>query len=44
DDAQLVERLGVTVRIVEGDPGNLKITLPEDLLLAETRLREGRAS
>jgi 2-C-methyl-D-erythritol 4-phosphate cytidylyltransferase len=40
DDAQLVERLGLPVRIVEGDPGNLKITFPEDLALAEARLRE----
>ncbi len=35
DDAQLVERLGVAVRVVEGDPGNLKVTDPEDLALAE---------
>lgn len=42
DDAMLVERLGKTVALVEGDPVNLKITTPEDLLLAETLLREGR--
>jgi 2-C-methyl-D-erythritol 4-phosphate cytidylyltransferase len=42
DDAQLVERLGVTVHVVAGDPGNLKITGPEDLVAAEARLaREG---
>jgi 2-C-methyl-D-erythritol 4-phosphate cytidylyltransferase len=35
DDAQLVERLGTRVRVVEGDPGNFKITVPEDLVLAE---------
>lgn len=35
DDAQLVERLGAPVEIVEGDPGNLKITWPEDVALAE---------
>ena len=35
DDAQLVERLGTPVRVVEGDPGNIKITLPDDLALAE---------
>jgi 2-C-methyl-D-erythritol 4-phosphate cytidylyltransferase len=35
DDAQLVERLGAPVEIVEGDAGNLKITWPEDLALAE---------
>jgi len=39
DDAQLVERLGVTVRVVEGDPRNIKITLPEDLATAEAWLR-----
>jgi 2-C-methyl-D-erythritol 4-phosphate cytidylyltransferase len=35
DDAALVERLGGTVRIVAGDPGNLKVTTPEDLALAD---------
>jgi 2-C-methyl-D-erythritol 4-phosphate cytidylyltransferase len=38
DDAQLVEALGVAVRVVAGDPDNLKITLPGDLLLAERLL------
>jgi 2-C-methyl-D-erythritol 4-phosphate cytidylyltransferase len=40
DDAQLVERLGLPVRVVAGDPRNLKITLPEDLAVAEAWLRE----
>ncbi len=31
DDASLVERLGVAVHVVEGDPGNFKITTAEDL-------------
>jgi 2-C-methyl-D-erythritol 4-phosphate cytidylyltransferase len=35
DDAALVERLGGTVRIVAGDPGNLKVTTAEDLALAD---------
>jgi 2-C-methyl-D-erythritol 4-phosphate cytidylyltransferase len=39
DDAALVERLGVTVVVVEGDPANLKITSAEDLALAEAWLR-----
>jgi 2-C-methyl-D-erythritol 4-phosphate cytidylyltransferase len=39
DDAALVERLGVTVEVVEGDPGNLKITTADDLALAEVSLR-----
>lgn len=35
DDAALIERAGGTVGIVEGTRRNLKITLPEDFLLAE---------
>lgn len=33
DDAALVERLAETVTVVEGDPRNIKITLPRDLPL-----------
>jgi len=40
DDAQLVERLGVPVAVVEGDVRNLKITWPEDLELAEAIWRQ----
>jgi 2-C-methyl-D-erythritol 4-phosphate cytidylyltransferase/2-C-methyl-D-erythritol 2,4-cyclodiphosphate synthase len=39
DDAVLVERLGRTVRIVEDSPANLKITVPQDLQVAEALLR-----
>lgn len=35
DDAALVERLGIEVRLVPGSVGNLKVTTAEDLLLAE---------
>jgi 2-C-methyl-D-erythritol 4-phosphate cytidylyltransferase/2-C-methyl-D-erythritol 2,4-cyclodiphosphate synthase len=35
DEASLVERNGVPVRLVEGDPANVKITTPEDLALAD---------
>ncbi len=42
DDAQLVERLGHTVRIVPGSRVNIKITTPEDLPLAEAILRHAR--
>jgi 2-C-methyl-D-erythritol 4-phosphate cytidylyltransferase len=35
DDADLCERLGVTVRIVPGSVSNLKITTSDDLMLAE---------
>ncbi len=38
DDAQLVERLGHQVTLVQGSAENLKITFPEDLLLAEAIL------
>jgi 2-C-methyl-D-erythritol 4-phosphate cytidylyltransferase len=38
DDASLVERLGRRVKIVEGDPGNTKITTLQDLRMAKMRL------
>ncbi len=34
DEADLLERAGVPVAIVPGDPDNIKVTLPEDLRLA----------
>jgi 2-C-methyl-D-erythritol 4-phosphate cytidylyltransferase len=39
DDAQLVERLGTPVTLVEGSPMNLKITTKDDLRLAEQILK-----
>jgi 2-C-methyl-D-erythritol 4-phosphate cytidylyltransferase len=39
DDAQLVERLGHPVMVVEGSPLNIKITTQEDLRLAEQALK-----
>lgn len=36
DEAMLVEQTGRSVRVVEGDPTNIKITTPEDWPLAET--------
>ena len=39
DEAGLVERAGLTVRLVEGDASNIKITTPEDLPLAEAIAR-----
>ena len=44
DEAALVERLGVPVRLVPGLPGNVKITRPDDLPLARALLRAGRRS
>lgn len=38
DDASLVEHHGGRVRVVEGPRDNIKITLPEDLALAEATL------
>ena len=38
DDASLVERLGGRIRVVESTRDNIKITLPEDLAIAEATL------
>ena len=35
DDASLVERMGVPVRMIPGDPENIKVTTPEDLTQGE---------
>jgi 2-C-methyl-D-erythritol 4-phosphate cytidylyltransferase len=35
DDSLLIERLGVPVAVVEGSARNIKITTPEDLMLAK---------
>jgi len=47
DDAGLVERLGERVLVVDGEVRNLKVTVPEDLVLMRTMLGmkapEGRA-
>ena len=40
DDSYLVEKLGHPVAIVEGSSINIKITLPEDLILAEALMRQ----
>ena len=38
DDAMLVERMGISVRMVEGDYCNIKLTTPEDVRVAEALL------
>jgi 2-C-methyl-D-erythritol 4-phosphate cytidylyltransferase len=38
DDAQLIERLGERVVVVEGEPRNIKLTKPGDLILARAIL------
>ena len=40
DDCSAVERLGMSVKIVEGDERNLKVTTPLDLRLAELLLED----
>ena len=43
DDASLVERLGIPVRVVESDYRNIKVTTPADRALAEyLLLRDSR--
>ena len=39
DDSQMVERLGIRVKVVRGNYFNIKITTPEDLAFAEAILR-----
>jgi len=41
DDAMLVERMGIPVKMVMGSYRNIKITTPEDLRLAEAMLKGG---
>jgi 2-C-methyl-D-erythritol 4-phosphate cytidylyltransferase len=42
DDAEIVERIGVPVAVVSGDPNNIKITDRADLIAAERWLRDRR--
>ena len=39
DDASLVERIGVRVKMIPGSYENIKITTPEDLIIAEALLK-----
>jgi 2-C-methyl-D-erythritol 4-phosphate cytidylyltransferase len=41
DDAALVERLGVPVRLVPDSSRNFKVTTPDDMALAELLARHG---
>jgi 2-C-methyl-D-erythritol 4-phosphate cytidylyltransferase len=38
DDASVVEQSGVIITLIEGDYTNLKITFPDDMIIAETLL------
>ncbi len=40
DDASLVERIGAKVRMIAGSSENIKITTPEDLVLAQAFMKE----
>ena len=42
DDCSAVERLGMSVKFVEGDERNLKVTTPVDLKIAEMLLEEDK--
>lgn len=42
DESQLLERAGLPVRLVRSDYSNIKVTTPEDLLIAEA-LMKGKA-
>lgn len=44
DDATVMERMGTKVNLIDGDPGNIKITHPSDLIIAEALLRKLKAS
>jgi 2-C-methyl-D-erythritol 4-phosphate cytidylyltransferase len=39
DDASLVERMGIPVRMIPGDADNIKVTAPEDLVRGERMIR-----
>jgi len=43
DDAALVERLGLPVRLVDGSPRNIKVTTPDDFHVAEALLQRAGA-
>ena len=40
DDATFIEHLGKKVKVIEGSPYNIKITTPEDLIIAQGLLAQ----
>lgn len=42
DCASVVEDAGYSVHLIEGDYGNIKITTPEDLIVADALIRAGK--
>jgi 2-C-methyl-D-erythritol 4-phosphate cytidylyltransferase len=41
DDAALVERIGGKIKVILGDPFNIKVTTPEDIEIVEYLLKKG---
>lgn len=41
DDASVLEALGETINLVEGNRENIKITTPQDLIVAEALMKKG---
>ena len=39
DDASVVEAMGEKINLIEGNPENIKITIPQDLIVAEVLLK-----
>jgi 2-C-methyl-D-erythritol 4-phosphate cytidylyltransferase/2-C-methyl-D-erythritol 2,4-cyclodiphosphate synthase len=44
DDASLVERIGAKVKLIQGSYENIKITTPEDLILAKALMKKKTGS
>jgi 2-C-methyl-D-erythritol 4-phosphate cytidylyltransferase/2-C-methyl-D-erythritol 2,4-cyclodiphosphate synthase len=44
DDTMLVSASGIAVELVRGSPENIKITYPEDMIMAEKLLRQNRTT
>lgn len=42
DDASVVERMGISINIIEGENKNIKITFPEDIQLAELYMNQNK--
>ncbi len=41
DDSQLLQKEGTSVDTIQGEPWNIKITTPEDMILAEAYVKQG---
>jgi 2-C-methyl-D-erythritol 4-phosphate cytidylyltransferase len=43
DDASVVEMTGIAINLVDGNPENIKITTPTDLIIAETYCKQTKS-